>query len=114
MARLLAILHVVLEHNVSYESAVQFKQMLLQRIAATGALLEGCLSFLSPGQGVQVCMWYYMFVLGLQQLVNPAPMIRQVIESEPELGVFALDFSGECSAALATLLYGLQAVSQQE
>jgi AcrR family transcriptional regulator len=112
LTRLFAILHVILEHNIDYETALRFKRMLLYRIASTGASIEACLSFLDKGQGAHVLFQVYMFVIGLQQLANPAPVIKEVIEQEPEMAVFDLDFAAECTSFMVTLLHGAKALSQ--
>lgn len=112
LTRLFAIVHVILEHNIDYETALRFKWMLLYRIGTTGALLEACLPFLETGQGAHVLFQVYMFIIGLQQLANPAPVIMEVIEKEPAMAVFALDFAAECTSFMTTLLHGAAALSQ--
>jgi AcrR family transcriptional regulator len=114
MARLFAILHPILERNVGYQAALRLKQTLLEHLASTGALLEACLPSLAPGWGVQFGLWFYAFVLGLQQLANPAPVVREVIEREPGMAAFDIDFSGQCAEVTAALLYGLQAASGRQ
>lgn len=114
LTRLFAILHVVLEHNIDYPTALAFKQMLLERILSIGAALEVCLPALQPGQGAQAAMWIYTFLLGLQQLTNPSPIVRQVIDQKPGMQVFDLDFCRECKAAVMALLAGLENRSDQE
>ncbi|MEW5868578.1 MAG: TetR family transcriptional regulator [Chloroflexota bacterium] len=114
LTRLFAILHVVLEQNIAYPTALAFKQMLLERILRTGAALEACLPALPPGQGAQAAMWIYTFLLGLQQLTNPSPIIRRVIAQEPGMQVFDLDFCRECKAVVMALLAGLENRSDQE
>ncbi len=108
MARLFAILHPVLEQNVEYEVALKFKRMLLERITKIGALVEANLPYLAPGQGVQLALWAYTVTLGLQQLVNPAPVIRLILANEPDLAPFALDFCGECRAMLTAMFLGVK------
>ena len=108
LTRLFAILHTILEQNIDYPTALAFKQMLLERITCLGAALEACLPILQTGQGVQAAMWIYTFLLGLQQLTNPAPLVREVIVSEPGMEVFAFDFCRECNAAVTALLSGLE------
>jgi AcrR family transcriptional regulator len=112
LTRLFSILHVILEHNIDYETALGLKWMLLYRIATTGAFLEACLSFLEKGQGAHLLFQVYMFVIGLQQLANPAPVIKKVIEQEPEMAAFDLDFAAECTSFMMTLLHGAKALSQ--
>lgn len=112
LARLFTIMHVILEHNIDYETALQFKRQLLHRIITTGSLLEQCLSFLAKGQGAHLLLQVSMFVIGLQQQAYPAPVIKKIIEQEPDMAVLGLDFGNECSAYMMTLLYGAKALSQ--
>ncbi|MBI5950031.1 MAG: TetR/AcrR family transcriptional regulator [Chloroflexi bacterium] len=108
LTRLFAILHTVLEQNIDYPTALAFKKLLLERILRLGTTLEASLPFLQPGQGAQTALWIYTFLLGLQQLTNPAPLVREVIAHEPGMGVFAFDFCHECQAAVTTFLIGLE------
>jgi AcrR family transcriptional regulator len=107
LTRLLAILHVVLEQNIEYHTALALKHMLLERITRLGVKLEACLPVLQPGQGAQAAMWIYTFLLGLHQLTNPAPVVREVIINEPGMELFDFDFCHECTAVITTLLTGL-------
>jgi len=108
LTRLFAILHTILEQNIDYPTALAFKQILLKRITRLGTALETCSPILQTGQGVQAAMWIYTFLLGLQQLTNPAPLVREVISREPGMEIFAFDFCRECNAAVTALLSGLE------
>jgi AcrR family transcriptional regulator len=114
LARLLAILHVILEQNIDYPTALAFKQMLLERITLLGEKLETCLPNLQPGQGAQAAMWIYTFLLGLHQLTNPAPVVREVIQNEPGMEVFSFDFCAECKAVITTILTGMSKERRQQ
>ena len=106
LIRLTAILHAILEKNIEFSPALSFKQMLLARILQTGALLETCFPFLEPGQGVYVVMHTYVLIIGVQQLAEPAPIVRQVI-AEEDLKVFQVDFMDYFLEALKVFLNGL-------
>jgi AcrR family transcriptional regulator len=114
LTRLFAILHIILEHNIDYPAALAFKQILLERITRLGAALERCLPILQPKQGAQVAMWIYTFLLGLHQLANPAPVVRDVIAREPGMEVFDFDFCHECKAVITALFAGLENRRNQE
>lgn len=107
LTRLLAIMHSVLEQNIDFETALHFKQMLFEHVSHTGALLEQRLSFLTPGQGVQMLLRIHALAIGLQHLADPAPIVQRVLD-EHELHIFAIDFASEFSATLQTLLCGVQ------
>ncbi len=108
LTRLFAILHGTLEHNIDYATALTFKQRLLARLTRVGAALEACLPALPRGQGATAALWVYTYLLGLQQLTNPAPVVRDVIARAPGMAVFAFDFCRECQAVITTLLTGLE------
>jgi AcrR family transcriptional regulator len=107
LTRLLAILHTVLEQNIDFDTAFQFKQMQLDRIGHTGALLEHRLPFLTPGQGKRLLLHTLALVIGLRHLADPAPMARRVMK-EPGMEVFAVDFAHEFQATFTALLLGLR------
>ena len=107
LMRLFAIVHVILEQNVEYKAILRFKHMLLERLLRTGALLETCLPGLGPGQGARLLLRAYALVIGLQHLADPAPLVRQALQNEPDLAIFKIDFAGEFLATLIDLLKGL-------
>jgi AcrR family transcriptional regulator len=107
LIRLTAILHSILEQNIDFATALHFKQMLLARILRTGTLLETCLSFLEPGQGTFVMLYVYVLLIGVQQLAEPAPIVRQVI-AQKGLEVFQVDFIDYFLQSLKIFLTGLE------
>ena len=107
LTRLLAILHTILEQNIDLDSAIHFKFFLLEHFQYTGALLEQCLPFLTPGKGASLLLQSHALVIGLWHLSDPAPIIRQALQ-HPELRLFEVHFAPEFSTALQALLYGLE------
>jgi AcrR family transcriptional regulator len=107
LVQLLAILHTVLEHNIDLETALRFKRMLLERIRRTGALLEGCLPFLSAGQGPETLLQIYALIIGVEHVASPAPVVREALQL-PELRIFDISFGPTFAAILMALLRGLE------
>lgn len=107
LTRLLAILHITLEQNIDYDTAMRFKHMLLSHLSRTGSLLEQCLPFLPPGEGIHLLLRSHALVIGLQHLSDPAPIIIEVLQ-EPDLHIFEIDFAREFSSTLEALLSGLE------
>lgn len=107
LVRLFALLHVILEQNVDRESALAFKQMLLENVTRTGALLEGCLPFLQPGQGATLLLQIYAIVLGVQQMADPVPVVGTLLQEEQALDAFAVDFTPLFVETLSALIEGL-------
>jgi AcrR family transcriptional regulator len=109
--RLLAIHSTILEQNVSYESILKHKQLILQRLVGTGTRLEKSLPFLLAGQGAHILLQCQALVVGLWHLADPSPIARKVIEKEG-LSAFNLDFNLEFQNVLTSLLFGIQKQSK--
>ena len=109
--RLLAIHSTILEQNVSYESIFKHKQIILQKLAGTGARLERSLPFLKTGEGAHVILQCQALVVGLWHLTDPSPIAHKVIEKEG-LSAFDLDFNSEFQNILTSLLYGIEQQSK--
>jgi AcrR family transcriptional regulator len=104
LARLFAIAHVVLEHNISAEAARAYKHMLHEHMAHTGGLLEARLPRLHVGQGAHMLTRAYAIVIGVQHVTQPAPVVAQVIAEDPQLQRFQPRFEDELYALLIALL----------
>ncbi len=91
LVRLLAMVNVILEQNVDYEQAYQFKRVLLKRAQHTGQLLDKSVSFFRTGDGVKFYLYLYVLIIGLHQASNPAPIIKQILQY-PDFHIFNLDF----------------------
>lgn len=113
LTRLLAILHTLLERNISVEEALHFKYMLKDHFERTGALLERCLPFLHAGEGAHVLLQCDAMVIGFWHLADAAPVVQQVLQ-QPELLLFEIRFVSELSTAMQALLYGLEKVAQEK
>lgn len=105
LAYLFSIAHVILEHNIDYESALKHKRMLRDKIARTGGLLEKRLTCLQPGQGAELLLRIYALLIGIENLARPAPIVQQVISENADLAVFNVDFAHEIGALSNMLLH---------
>lgn len=106
LARLLAILQGILEHNLPFATALEFKSQLLGRMAATAALLERALPRLR-GQGVRVLLQMNALLIGLQQMADPSEVMARAL-AEPPLSALRVDFDKELPRAITALLIGMQ------
>ena len=106
LVRLLAILHTILEHNIELASALEFKQMLRERLARTGALLEAALPALGAGNGPAALLHIYALIIGIENLASPAPVVRAALR-QPGMELFDIAFGPAFAAALVALLRGL-------
>lgn len=106
LARLLALLPGVLEHNIDFETALRFKRLLFAHLVQTGSRLERRLPFLQPGQGARLILWLHALVIGFRQMTDIAPVLREVLQ-QPDLRSIDIDFSTEVTGTFRLLLYGL-------
>jgi AcrR family transcriptional regulator len=113
LMRMIVIFHTVLEHNISYEQALRFKQMMYDRLPVTGHLLEQCVPGLRSGQGFKFIMWMYALVIGFQHMSEPAPIVREVYRRNKPLSSMHLDFKEAYFDALKTMLDGWIAQNQR-
>ncbi len=113
LVRLLAILHTVLERNITVEEAINFKLFLQTHFIRTGQLLERCLSFLTPGKGAHLLLQSYSLVIGFWHLADNAPVVQQALE-RPDLAIFKVSFNKEFPPALQALWHGLERTAQIE
>ena len=107
LSRLMAISHLLLEHNTKDEAIIAFKQMTGTNVAQTGQIMEQVLSFLKVGEGAQLVLDVYTIVLGVQQIADPAPNVLDLLDREPELGFFDIDLEAYLTHMVATHLQGI-------
>ena len=107
LTRLLAMLQTVLEQNVTVEQVRPFKERLLGALLSTGARVEQRLPFLKEGDGPRFLIHLHALVTGLRQMADVAPVARELL-AEPHLAPLRVDFTAELTAALTTLLRGLE------
>jgi AcrR family transcriptional regulator len=107
LSDLLAIVHNVLEQNIEAETALAFKQMLLERLRFGGDILEKALPALPAGAGLPLLLRIYAVVVGLRQLADPAPVVAAVLE-RPEMAPLRVDFQRELAETIHALVTGAQ------
>ncbi|MBC8072703.1 MAG: TetR family transcriptional regulator [Deltaproteobacteria bacterium] len=107
LADLLPLLHTVLEQNIRLEAALRFKLMLRDRVVAGGALVEQVVERMRDGDGVRVLLRTHALVVGLRQMADPPPQLRELLGRE-ELAVLHIDFETELADTLTALVEGMQ------
>ncbi len=108
LLRLTPILHITLERNIDYKTALEFKRFLLSEMQATGALIEQCLPFLRKQDGARFLLELQIVLIGLIQMSHPAPLVEQVLRKEG-LQVLEVDFEKKLRETLTLLLNGRKA-----
>ena len=106
LLRLLPILHTVLEHNIPYAAALEFKQHLLAHLQNTGRQIEGCFPFLQNGQGAELLLNAYAGLIGLLSMSQPSEVARQVLQL-PEMALFVIDGTAALRQLVSRLLTGI-------
>lgn len=108
LARMLALLGTLVEHNIAPQTALAFKRWLLARLEELGSRLERVLAFLAPGEGARAVLLVNALVVGLQQMADPAPAVREALR-RPELERLTIELRTELENALTAYFRGLEA-----
>jgi AcrR family transcriptional regulator len=103
LLRLLAVLPSVLEHNVPFATAHEFKAFLLRRSAHTGALIDSALPARSRGAGVHLLVQLNAGVIGLYHGAHPAPIVATVLAG-PEFAALRVDLRRELTHLTRALI----------
>ena len=105
---LVAALAGVLEHNVNYETVVQFKRQLQSQVRALSSELRSVLPALTEEEAFSVVAMIIMSASGAWPHCNPAPIVREVL-SDPEFSHMRLDFKSTMYDFTVILLRGMVA-----
>lgn len=106
--RLLALLHSVLERNISVAEAIAFKQMLRVQVTRAGLAIETALPMLRAGQGSEVLLRLHVLVIGTWLLTDPSAVVRTALaDPSADLAMFELRFAPFLTGALVALLCGM-------
>ncbi|MEH6402661.1 MAG: TetR/AcrR family transcriptional regulator [Sneathiella sp.] len=111
MQRLVSLLHLVLEKNITYEEAFAFKLNLKVRMNRLSRLVEQSLPFLSEGQGFSLLSMLHCLVVGFGQMSDPSPALKKVLE-HPEMEPFRVDLEKDIFDTFSFLLEGMKSVSE--
>jgi AcrR family transcriptional regulator len=109
LPRLLALLHVSLEQNVPFDTALAFKRALHEWLVRLGGRLEAALVSLPKGRGFGAALHLHALCIGLWQMAETGPVVRRLLD-RPELRSLRIDFHPALAAGAATLLGGLLAL----
>ncbi|MBL4740662.1 MAG: TetR family transcriptional regulator [Sneathiella sp.] len=113
MQRLVSLLHLVLEKNITYEEAFAFKLNLKTRMNRLSKLVEQVLPFLAEGQGFSLLSMLHCLVVGSGQMSDPSPVLKQVLE-HPEMEPFRVDLEKDIFDTFSFLLEGMKSVSENQ
>ena len=88
--------------NVSPKAALAFKVAIAQRLAPIGERIEALYPGLTPGEGGELLMNSYAFIIGLWQQADTPLVLRDAMK-RPEMAIFRIDFEKQLTAALLDL-----------
>jgi len=108
LMRLFVITNQILEHNISFDLAKEFKLELHRALGETGTALEQAIPWMQPGQGAGY-LWHVMiYAIGLWPTCDQAPIIQEVYAQVPELQVKLPEFSAALEQAAGWFLEGMK------
>lgn len=113
LTRLLALLHTVLEQNITEEDAVGFKAFLARKMGRTGLELERLIPTLEPGQGARLLLHVHALMVGIGQASDPSLVVKRALERR-DLQHLQVDLRTELSVALSALFRGFGAASEAQ
>ena len=106
LARLIAINEVILERNISVESAREFKLWLAQRVAQTGPRIEGLLGVNAQGSGPYLLICLQALVSGLGPMSSPSAVVASVLQ-ERGMQDLIVDLGAVLRPAYTSILLGV-------
>src|SRR5262245_23087433 len=75
---LVAVLHGVLEHNLSDREVAAFKHFLREEVLALGARIDARLRW-RAGSGARLIVRLHVLVIGLHHVATPSPAVKRVL-----------------------------------
>lgn len=106
--RLLAILGTVLERNVDYDRAYEFKKFMKAHIVEVGNLIEERVQDVADNMGIRLYMYAFTLLIGLYSQARPTAAVFKVLQNE-EFGLFRIDFEQSFSEMFMLIARGLNA-----
>jgi Tetracyclin repressor-like, C-terminal domain len=91
----------ILEHNIDFERALEFKSFLLENALNAAKLIEAKLEFLTRGEGMILLQRINALIIGFYDLANPSPIVQTVLE-KPEMKRLRVGFSEQFQSTLET------------
>jgi AcrR family transcriptional regulator len=105
--RLLAILHIVIDHNIDYRSLYEFKKNFLVKLSSISVELERIFPYLK-GKGFLLIQIIYTMFIGFENVTNPSEIARKIMETEKEFGIYLMDFKSNFIFMLKNLMIGMK------
>ena len=105
---LLGVTNQVLEHNISFEMAKEFKLESHEKLGMLATVIEQKCDWMQAGQGSEFVMILASYAMGLWSSAQPAPIVREVYKQMPELRGGQMDFSNALQKGARWLYQGME------
>jgi TetR/AcrR family transcriptional regulator len=96
---------VILERNISEETAYRFKKGLAEETRKMGELMARAYPKLSPDRARSLFIYTYVLTLGLWQHTHPPRIVEKVFKRK-EVSILQMDFQKDLFSALESLWRG--------
>jgi TetR/AcrR family transcriptional regulator len=106
MARLLALLHAELEHNLVAAEALRFKRSLHALLTRFGGQLARAAGLASAEVGLEAALYLHALVIGLWQMSDAPPQVARLLMADG-LEELRVEFQPALQQAATALLRGL-------
>jgi AcrR family transcriptional regulator len=100
VVRLFAILHVVLEQNITLEAARSFKLFLRESLLRLARAAAPVLGLASNAHAAQLLLRIYTYMIGLYPMAYPSPAVAEAMRADPRLEIMRLEFEPELLAVI--------------
>jgi TetR/AcrR family transcriptional regulator len=108
LLRLGALLHSVLELNLSTDAARTFKLEFDAGLSGAAPVFASALGLRDVASGRLFLRWLQVCTVGIAQMAFPSAVVKTAIAEEPLLAHMLIDFKAELRRMLGTLVYGMQ------
>ncbi|MEH6474919.1 MAG: TetR family transcriptional regulator [Sneathiella sp.] len=112
MYRLIALMHLVLEKNVSLAEMLDFKRNLLKLTVKISERVEIVLPYLEKGDGLALMTTFHSLVVGWSQMTETSPIMEKVLEI-PEMAPFKFDMLDNLFRSFKLVLDGVKYGNQK-
>ncbi len=99
--KLLALKYNLLDHNISVERAQKNIVWMQLKLKKLGQLIADTFE-VQLQQGINLLRWMLIFIIGLEGMAHPAPIVKEIYDSEPDLT--AIDFESELRNFLLAII----------
>lgn len=106
LIRLTAILHIILEANIDYETALEFKGEFYSETKEMGMLISEKVDYMNVEDAMELFMTQHAIVVGYGNVANVPQVIKQVIEEQNYIE-FKVDFKKNALRTMEFYLEGL-------